>query len=107
VKLKKQYQLAIAWHVAIGTKNWCSFAPDGDWGLCCKKHDDDYKRGGGRVERMLADIEFRRCIEDKGIELNKIELYGRIAEVYYRFVRWFGWLPWHFKWHFLKKAEKE
>ena len=68
--------------------NWlgerCSFAPDFDIGDCCAVHDMAYQTGGSALDRWIADREFRDCIRAEGRPL--------IAWIYYRGVRWFGWI---------------
>lgn len=44
----------------------CSMFPDGNYGDCCKTHDDAYFFWGTWQERLVADNELYSCVKDKG-----------------------------------------
>jgi hypothetical protein len=77
----------------------CSLFPDRsartgkDWGACCVTHDRAYWRGGGKVDRRVADKELRMCV------LAKTDSKG-LSSLMYRGVRIGGmpYLPTPFRW---------
>lgn len=46
-------------------KDYCSLWPDGNYGSCCKTHDEDYEKGGTWKHRMAADAKLRDCVKEK------------------------------------------
>lgn len=44
----------------------CSMFPDGNYGDCCKTHDDAYFFGGTWEQRLVADNELYSCVKNKG-----------------------------------------
>lgn len=61
----------------------------------CKIHDDNYEKGGERVDRMKADIGFLwRMCEDANkqetLSLKRKAVYSAI--IYFLLVRFFGWI---------------
>lgn len=73
----------------------------------CKVHDDNYKEGGTREDRMSADVGFLwRMCQDASKQQT---LWGKrkaiySAIVYFLLVRMFGWLS--FKWKSLKRFSR-
>lgn len=66
----------------------------------CKVHDDNYKKGGTRDDRMKADIGFlwRMCEDANQQEkLNKKRKAIYSAIVYFMLVRLFGWISFNWK----------
>jgi len=86
----------------------CTLFPDrsliseNDWCDCCFEHDIAYWQGGTEKERLEADIEFRKCIEEK--TGNKT-----LAAMMYNGVRAGGspslntWYRWGYGWDFGRK----
>jgi hypothetical protein len=72
----------------------CTFWPDDDWLECCIYHDVSYWIGGSRQERLIADLELKKCASKKGHPV--------IAQIMYWGVRLGGvwWLPTRFRWGF-------
>ena len=72
----------------------CSCWPDGDWVDCCVRHDLLYWMGGTSEERKQADLEFMKCLEEKGHSVLGGTMYigVRIGGVW--------WLPTSFRWGF-------
>ena len=62
------------------SKDYCSFVPDGTWGIACEVHDIDYAKV--RAARKYADCAFRDYLVRLGHPL--------VAKVYYVGVRIFG-----------------
>lgn len=88
------------------TKDYCSSWPDGEYGYCCKAHDEDYERGGNWKDRMKADAKLRRCIRasfkpEKSTGWFKKSWQWVRGEVMawtmWSGVRVAGWTPRHFK----------
>jgi hypothetical protein len=69
----------------------CNFVPDIDPQVssCCGQHDAAYTAGGTGVDRLVADLQFRRCIRQDARR-------PLIAEIYFAGVRLFGWLFFNF-----------
>jgi hypothetical protein len=66
-------------------RDWCTAAPDFDFGkTCCRRHDDDY--AAGKKTRAQADRDMLICIA-------QADAPGR-AVLYWLGVRAFGWLHW-------------
>lgn len=75
----------------------CSFWFDGDWKICCLRHDKLYAAGGTKQQRKFVDKLLRRCVLKKGHPI--------MAQVMYFGVRIFGG-PFSFfswRWGFLRK----
>jgi len=75
----------------------CSLFPDRsvltrqDWCECCFEHDLAYWRGGTEEDRLLADLELRRCVLEKtGDE--------HLADLMFEGVR-FGGSPYFYNWY--------
>ncbi len=86
----------------------CSLFPDRsvltrqDWCECCFEHDLAYWRGGTEEERLLADLELRRCVLEKtGDE--------RLADLMFEGVRlggspyFYNWYRWGYGWPYDRK----
>ncbi len=43
----------------------CSMFPDGNYGDCCKVHDDKYFFGGNWKSRLTADNQLYTCVANK------------------------------------------
>ena len=43
----------------------CSMFPDGNYGDCCKEHDDVYFFGGAWQSRLQADTDLMSCVMQK------------------------------------------
>lgn len=67
-------------------KDYCTGVPDLGFGDCCKIHDEAYAKGGNRHNRKEADRLFKQCMRESGRDTWAVK-------IYYRGVRWFGWLP--------------
>lgn len=65
------------------TTDGCSMYPDRststgkDWCSCCVAHDRAYWRGGSEADRLKADEELRRCVEDKTGDASRAALMFR------------------------------
>lgn len=65
------------------TTDGCSKYPDRststgqDWCSCCVAHDRAYWRGGSEADRLKADEELRRCVEDKTGDASRAALMFR------------------------------
>jgi hypothetical protein len=44
----------------------CTLFPDGEWRICCVKHDLLYWRGGSRAEKTAADHGLKECVAEHG-----------------------------------------
>ena len=64
--------------------NGCSFVPDHNNQVhtCCDQHDEDYANPD--IKRAIADKSLYTCIKSTG--------HPKLAWLYYRGVRMFGWL---------------
>lgn len=89
----EQYRI-IAHGIAHAVKmNGCTLAPDFDFGaICCNVHDVRYELQD--VTRKEADWEMRECIRSYVGPDGKTN-YALVANVYYAFVRAFGWIWWN------------
>ena len=74
---------SVAKKAAKGKDN-CSYSPEFNFTECCRRHDDLYDFVRRPEERKAADKILRNCIRAKGHPI--------LASIYYRAVRWFGWL---------------
>ncbi len=85
----------------LGESSHCTFASD--WvhdtyvGDICELHDKDYDRGGTEKDRKRADERFEERLRERGIEVNKPKELGRIADLFYRMVRLFGWSRFNYR----------
>ena len=70
-------------------KDHCTLWPDGKHGICCKKHDECYNKGGNKKDRKKCDIALRKCVEKKSGYWMALTMYLG--------VRFFGMAPHHFK----------
>lgn len=76
--------------------------PDFLFTACCDQHDFNYWLGCREVQRKKADLQFYREMLKDANRVGNHETaakYRRIAMVYYRAVRLFGWLCFHYAGH--------
>lgn len=62
----------------------------------CKIHDDNYEKGGTRLDRLTADVGFlwRMCQDsNEQTEYKKKRAAVYSAIIYFLLVRLFGWIP--------------
>lgn len=63
-------------------------------------HDENYRKGGTKYDRLVADLGFyRRIIKDVNLITDnrlKIKAYY-IAKLYYTLIRSFGWIAFNYK----------
>ena len=45
--------------------NYCTLFPEGNWSLCCKKHDNQYTAQGNKLK---ADFNFSKCVFKKVLQ---------------------------------------
>jgi hypothetical protein len=58
----------------------------------CDHHDFNYWLGCNKLHRKKADLQFyREMLKDAGGD----PYYKFLAKIYYRAVRWFGWMCFH------------
>jgi hypothetical protein len=71
----------------------CTAWPDGNYAVCCQKHDAAYFNGGSWKDRLNADNELWRCVEEK----TKSPIF---AGIMWLGSRLFGvsWIPTPFRW---------
>lgn len=64
----------------------------------CNRHDFGYRRGGTGQHRKIVDEGFKTAMRVDANRLSGIKrLIAKIqAPVYYRIVRWFGWLSFYY-----------
>ncbi len=67
---------------------------EGGWSPCCVLHDIAYWHGGDRKLKDIADLDFKKCIKDRGYPIMSFIMYygvrfGSISPIKYGF-RW-GW----------------
>jgi hypothetical protein len=81
--------------------DYCTSFPEGTtgnpsaWKNCCLRHDMNFWAGGDKSDRDEADLNLKKCVEDKG--------YPKIAWVIYQAVRLGSYSPIKFenkKWNF-------
>jgi hypothetical protein len=66
---------------------WKRFTRKGPpWEYCCDEHDVAYIEGGTLEWRKFHDLKLKECMEKAG--------YPTWANIYYWFVRAFGWIHW-------------
>ena len=70
-------------------KDHCTLSPEGNWSMCCARHDRRYENK--RLTRFQADKLLFRCVNRKSNVL--------IASIMFLGVRAFGW-------YFYKKAKR-
>lgn len=71
-----------------------------DWfhSASCDRHDFAHRRGGTEKHRRISDDGFRAAMK---VDANRMRGIRRIiakaqASIYYRLVRWFGWMFFHY-----------
>ncbi len=76
------------------TSDGCSCWPDGNWPVCCVRHDLAYWMGGTRDERRAADRALEACVSEAGHPI--------VARMMYYGAQLGGvwWLPTPFRWGF-------
>lgn len=69
----------------------CTCSPDFDFAYCCEMHDYLYWRGGINGSRAKADEMLFLCILRNGKRKEQPVRYRILANIYWLFVRLFGW----------------
>jgi len=55
-------------------KDWCTWWPDGNWGHCCKRHDDAYDK---QIPFFTANWRLRKCVRRKaGVMVSSVMFLG-------------------------------